>query len=62
MLRSKISQQSHKEREFSTAESIITRMSDANYVSKLEASAGYYWQIKVNEETSTLLTFMTLKG
>lgn len=39
-----------------TAEEIISEMSGARYFSKLDASSGY-WQIKVDEESSDLLTF-----
>ena len=36
-------------------------MSGASYFSKLNASSGY-WQIKVDEQSSNLLTFGTLSG
>ena len=36
-----------------TAESIMAKMCDAKYFSKLDASSGY-WQIKVDDETSKL--------
>ena len=44
-----------------TPESIMGRMKNANIFSKLDASSGY-WQIKVNEESSKLLAFLTPKG
>ena len=44
-----------------TAESIMAKMQDARYFSKLDASSGY-WQIKVDEETSKRLAFMTRRG
>ena len=40
------------------AETVMPEMSDAKYFSKLDASNGY-WQIKVDEESSKLLTFNT---
>ena len=44
-----------------TAEEIISQMSGATTFSKLDASNGY-WQIKVDEESSDLLTFVTIFG
>ena len=44
-----------------TTESIIGKMNGTMYFSKLDASSGY-WQIKVDEETSKYLTFMTPWG
>ena len=44
-----------------TAETVMSEMSDAKYFSKLGASNGY-WQIKVDEESSKLLTFNTPFG
>ena len=44
-----------------TTESIMAKMHGAKYFSKLDASSGY-WQIKVDEETSKRLAFMTPKG
>ena len=41
-----------------TAETVMSEMSDAKYFSKLDASNGY-WKIKVDEESSKLLTFNT---
>ena len=41
-----------------TAEEIFAEMTDACYFTKLDASSGY-WQIKVYEESSKLLTFNT---
>ena len=39
----------------------ISQMSGASYFSKLDASSGY-WQIKVDEQSSNLLTFGTPSG
>ena len=39
----------------------MAKMAGAKYFSKIDASAGY-WQIKVDEATSKLLTFMTPWG
>ena len=39
-----------------TAKEIFSQMSEASYFSKLDASSGY-WQIKVDEQSSNLLTF-----
>ena len=44
-----------------TAEEIFSQMSGASYFSKLDASSGY-WQIKVDEQSSNLLTFGTPSG
>ena len=44
-----------------TAETVMSEMSEAKYFSKLEAQNGY-WQIKVDEESSKLLTFNALFG
>ena len=44
-----------------TAEEIIAKMSSANFFTKLDASSGY-WQIKVDQESSKLLTFATPFG
>ena len=44
-----------------TAEKIFSQMSGTSYFSKLEASSGY-WQIKVDEQSSNLLTFDTPSG
>ena len=44
-----------------TAEEIISQMSGATTFSKLDASNGY-WQIKVDKESSDLLTFGTMFG
>ena len=44
-----------------TAETVMSEMSEAKYFSKLDASNGY-WQIKVDEESSKLLTFNTPFG
>ena len=44
-----------------TAESIMANMKNAKYFSKLDASAGY-WQIKVDDKSSKVLTFMTPNG
>ena len=44
-----------------TAETVMSEMSEAKYFSKLDASNGY-WQIKVDEESSKLLTFTTPFG
>ena len=43
------------------AESIMAEMADAKFFSKLDASSGY-WQIKVDEESSKILTFNTPFG
>ena len=45
----------------STAEELFSQMSGAKYFSKLGASSGY-WQIKVDRESSKLLTFGTSIG
>ena len=39
----------------------MAEMCNAEYFSKLDASSGY-WQIKVNEQSSKLLAFMTPRG
>ena len=39
-----------------TADAVMPEMSKAKHFSKLDASNGY-WQIKVDEESSKLLTF-----
>ena len=44
-----------------TAEEIIAKMSGAKFFTKLDASSGY-WQIKVDQESSKLLTFATPFG
>ena len=44
-----------------TAEEIFSQMSGVSYFSKLDASSGY-WQIKVDEQSSNLLTFSTPSG
>ena len=44
-----------------TAEKLFAEMKGAKYFTKLDASSGY-WQIKVDEESSKLLTFATLFG
>ena len=44
-----------------TTENILSQMSGARYFSKLDASQGY-WHIKVDEESSKLLTFATPFG
>ena len=44
-----------------TAETVMSEMSEAKYFSKLDASNGY-WQIKVDEQSSKLLTFNTPFG
>ena len=44
-----------------TAEELFAEMSGAKYFTKLGASSGY-WQIKVDEESSKLLTFATPFG
>ena len=44
-----------------TAKEIFSQMSGASYFSKLDASSGY-WQIKVDEQSSNLLTFGTPSG
>ena len=44
-----------------TAEEIIAKMSGAKFFTKLDASSGY-WQIKVDQESSKLLTFTTPFG
>ena len=46
---------------FPTAEEIFSQMSGTSYFSKLEANSGY-WQIKVDEQSSNLLTFDTPSG
>ena len=45
----------------STAEEIFPQMLGASYLLKLDASSGY-WQIKVEEQSSNLLTFGTALG
>ena len=42
-------------------ESIMAEMADAKFFSKLDASSEY-WQIKVDEENSKILTFNTPFG
>ena len=42
-----------------TADEIVADMAGAQYFSKLDASSGY-WQIKLDEPSSKLLTFQTL--
>ena len=44
-----------------TAEELFAEMKGAKYFTKLDASSGY-WQIKVDEESSKLLTFATPFG
>ena len=44
-----------------TTEELFSQMSGAKYFSKLDASSGY-WQIKVDRESSNLLTFGTSIG
>ena len=44
-----------------TAEEIMANMKNAKYFTKLDASSGY-WQIKVDEQSSYLLAFMTPNG
>ena len=44
-----------------TAEEIFSQMSGTSHFSKLEASSGY-WQIKIDEQSSNLLTFGTPSG
>ena len=44
-----------------TAEEITARMAGARFFTKLDASSGY-WQIKVDQESSKLLTFNTPFG
>ena len=44
-----------------TAEELFSQMSGAKYFSKLDASSGY-WQIKVDRESSNLLTVGTTIG
>ena len=44
-----------------TAEELFSEMSGANYFTKLDASNGY-WQIRVDDESSKLLTFATPFG
>ena len=44
-----------------TAEELFAEMAGARYFTKLDASSGY-WQIKVDEESSKLLTFSTPFG
>ena len=50
----------HEHLHLSTAEEMC-QMSWASYFSKLDASSGY-WQIKVDEQSSNLLTFGTPSG
>ncbi len=44
-----------------TAEELFAEMSGAKFFTKLDASSGY-WQIKIDEESSKLLTFATPEG
>ena len=44
-----------------TADEIVADMAEAQYFSKLDASSGY-WQIKLDEPSSKLLTFQTPFG
>ena len=44
-----------------TADEIVKDMAGAKYLSKLDASSGY-WQIKLDEPISKLLTFQTPFG
>ena len=44
-----------------TGKEIFSQMSEASYFSKLDASSGY-WQIKVDEQSSNLLTFGISSG
>ena len=44
-----------------TAEELFPEMHNANFFTKLDPSSGY-WQIKVDEESSKLLTFSTPFG
>ena len=44
-----------------TADEIVADMAGAQYFSKLDASSGY-WEIKLNEPSSTLLTFQAPFG
>ena len=44
-----------------TAEEIFSQISGASYFSKLDANSGY-WQIKVNEQSSDLLTLGSSSG
>ena len=44
-----------------TTEEILSEMKGANYFSKLDASNGY-WQIRIDDESSDLLTFNTQFG
>ena len=44
-----------------TAEEIISEMAGACYFSKLDASSGY-WQVKIDDESADLLTFVTPFG
>ena len=44
-----------------TAEKLFSQILGAKYFSKLDASSGY-WQIKVDRESSNLLTFGTTIG
>ena len=53
-----IKRQHHK---LPTAEEIISHMTGAHYFTKLDASNGY-WQIKVDKESASLLTFGTPFG
>ena len=43
---------------FPTAEELLSEMHHAKFFTKLDASSGY-WQIKVDEESSKLLTLST---
>ena len=45
-----------------TAEEIMSKMAEAKIFSTLDASAGYYWQIQVDDESSELLVFNTPFG
>ena len=51
----------HHHLKLPTAEEIFGEMADAKYFTKLDASNGY-WQIKVDDESSKLLTFNTPFG
>lgn len=44
-----------------TAEELFAEMAGASFFTKLDASSGY-WQIKVDDESSKLLTFATPFG
>ena len=51
----------HQHYKLSTAEKLTSEMHHAKFFIKLDASKGY-WQIKVDEELSKLLTFSTPSG